>query len=71
MLDLIFVLHNTEEGKSNGQNPTGLYVDGRLTWTGWLEPPVPPATVPEPGTLALFGLGLAGLGWARKKNKKK
>ncbi len=31
--------------------------------------PPPPQEIPEPGSLALFGIGLAGLGWARRSQK--
>ncbi len=42
------------------------------TWTNTpiVEPPDTPTTdVPEPVTLTLFGLGLAGLGFARRRKK--
>lgn len=35
-----------------------------------LEPNPPPAGVPEPGTLAVLGLGIAGLGAVRRRNHK-
>ena len=45
--------------------------DGRNTgaqaWAGRTGITVVPTVVPLPGTLALFGVGLAGLAWSRRK----
>lgn len=43
--------------------------DAEYTYTPPGEPPVPPTAIPEPGALALFGLGLVGIGAARLRRR--
>jgi len=50
---------------NGSQNPVG-EIAGNY---GWAVRSGDVAAVPEPATLALFGIGLAGLGFARKKRK--
>ena len=45
----------------------GAYIDDVKVWGD----PIPPAAVPEPSTIALFGSGLLGMGlWRARKNKR-
>jgi hypothetical protein len=56
-LELMFVVHNTFQGGTAIDafaNPTGLRIQG---------------ATPEPATMAIVGLGLAGLGLARRRRK--
>ena len=52
----------TIDGSTLSPNPGDLFALDFARFT------VSDNAIPEPGTLAIFGLGLAGLGWARRRN---
>ncbi len=51
----------------NLDDRAGLDAGNLGSWTLNIDTGEAPAPVPAPATLALFGLGLVGLGWSRRK----
>jgi hypothetical protein len=66
-----FTLRGLEGGDTTNFNGEDVDISWQAgnpgDWTRLITAFSPAAAIPEPGTLALFGLGLAGLGFARRR----